>query len=68
MSEQSQNLEGSELEFLSLDEVVMVDQALSSIGQHGSVRLTVSKGRLRFLSIEISYDALKWEEGQFPAD
>jgi hypothetical protein len=42
----------------------MVDQALRSVGDYGEVRLVVSKGKLRFIVTQKSYDALKWEFSQ----
>jgi len=56
--------DGRGLRFLSPHQVVMVDQALRSVGDYGEVRLVVSKGKLRFIVTQKSYDALKWEFGQ----
>jgi hypothetical protein len=41
----------------------MIDEALSSLGEYGEVRLVVEKGRLRFLITQKSFDALKWKPG-----
>lgn len=41
----------------------MIDEALSSLGDFGEVRLIVEKGRLRFLVTQKSFDAIKWEPG-----
>jgi hypothetical protein len=41
----------------------MIDEALSSLGEYGEVRLVVEKGRLRFLITQKSYDTLKWHPG-----
>jgi hypothetical protein len=41
----------------------MIDEALSSLGEFGEVRLVVEKGHLRFLVTQKSYDALKWQPG-----
>jgi hypothetical protein len=51
------------LTFLSQRQVVMIDEALSALGEYGEVRLIVEKGRLRFLVTQKSFDALKWEPG-----
>ena len=47
--------------FLSDRQVKMIDEALSTLGEYGEVRLIVEKGRLRFLVTQKSYDALKWQ-------
>jgi hypothetical protein len=49
--------------FLDPSQVMMVDEALSSLGEYGEVHLVVEKGQLRFIVIEKSYDALKWSYG-----
>jgi hypothetical protein len=51
------------LKFLELRQVTMIDEALSSLGDYGEVRLIVEKGKLRFLVTQKSFDALKWEPG-----
>ena len=51
------------LEFLDPRQVCMVDEALSSLGEYGEVRLVVEKGRLRFLVTQKSFDTLKWQPG-----
>ena len=51
------------LNFLELHQVTMIDEALSSLGEYGEVRLIVEKGRLRFLVTQKSFDALKWVPG-----
>lgn len=51
------------LKFLEIKQVSMIDEALSSLGEYGEVRLVVEKGRLRFLVTQKSFDALKWEPG-----
>ena len=48
------------LKFLTPDQIYMIDQALASVGEFGDVRLVVSKGRLRFVILEKSFDANKW--------
>lgn len=51
------------LKFLNAKQVSMIDEALSSLGDYGEVRLVVEKGKLRFLATQKSFDALKWEPG-----
>jgi len=51
------------LKFLEMRQVSMIDEALSSLGDYGEVRLVVEKGKLRFLVTQKSFDALKWEPG-----
>jgi hypothetical protein len=55
--------EFGDLKFLGKNEIRMIDKALKSVGEYGEVHLVVAKGKLRFLSIEISHDVLKWEPG-----
>ena len=59
----TQNGEACTLKFLELRQVTMVDEALSSLGDYGEVRLIVEKGKLRFLVTQKSFDALNWEPG-----
>ena len=51
------------LKFLEMRQVSMIDEALSSLGDYGEVRLVVEKGKLRFLVTQKSFDAMKWEPG-----
>ena len=51
------------LSFLDQQQVVMIDEALSALGEYGELRLIVEKGRLRFLVTQKSFDALKWKPG-----
>lgn len=51
------------LNFLNQRQVVMIDEALSALGEYGEVRLIIERGRLRFLVTQKSFDALKWEPG-----
>jgi hypothetical protein len=51
------------LKFMDFEQVSMVDEALSLVGEYGEVRLIVEKGRLRFVVTQKSYDALKWQPG-----
>ena len=50
-------------QFLNPDQIAMIDEALSSLGQYGEVRLVVEKGRLRFLVTQKSIDTFKWQPG-----
>jgi hypothetical protein len=54
---------GEWLKFLNESQVRMVDEALSAVGEFGEVRLVVQKGRIRYVVIEKSHDALKWAAG-----
>lgn len=47
--------------FLDVSQIIMIDEALTSCGEYGEVRLIVEKGRLRYLVTQKSYDALKWQ-------
>lgn len=49
--------------FLSAPQVAMIDEALSSLGDYGELRLVVEKGRLRFVVTHKSFDVLKWTPG-----
>ena len=49
--------------FLEDAQIKMIDEALSSLGEYGELRLVVEKGRLRFLITQKSFDALKWKPG-----
>jgi hypothetical protein len=51
------------LAFLQPQQVLMIDEALSALGEYGEVRLVVEKGRLRFIVTQKSYDAYKWQPG-----
>ena len=48
---------------LDTHQIEMIDEALSSIGDYGEVRLIVEKGRLRFLVTQKSFDVLKIQPG-----
>ncbi len=54
--------------FLHSSQIEMIDEALSSIGDYGEVRLIVEKGRLRFLVTQKSFDTLKWEPGSLNSE
>jgi len=59
----TQNGESCILKFMEFSQLSMVDEALSSVGEYGEVRLIVEKGRLRFLVTQKSFDAQKWQPG-----
>lgn len=44
---------------LTEEQLRLIDQALGSIPDFGEVRLVVEKGKLRFLVVQKSYDAIK---------
>jgi hypothetical protein len=46
----------------------MIDEALSTLGEFGEVRLVIEKGRLRFLVMQKSIDTLKWRPGSLLED
>lgn len=45
-------------------QVAMIEEALARVGEFGEVRLKVEKGRLRFICVEQSFDALRWRGGK----
>ena len=53
---------------LSSKDILMIDEAITSVGEFGEVRLVVEKGRLRYVVIQKSHDALKYEAGDFQFD
>lgn len=55
--------ENRPLNFLDQNQVIMIDEALSALGDYGELKLIVEKGRLRFLVTQKSFDALKWQPG-----
>ena len=66
MTETSSNVliqASDSLKFLSDSQARMIDEALSAVGEFGEVRLVVQKARIRYVVIEKSHDALKWEAG-----
>ena len=50
---------GDRRAFLTPPQVAMIDEALSSLGEYGELRLVVEKGRLRFLVTHKSFDLSK---------
>jgi hypothetical protein len=57
-----------ELNFLNPDQVIMIDEALTALGDYGEVRLIIEKGRLRYLVTQKSFDALKWQAGSMAGE
>jgi len=55
----------TQLASLSERDILMIDEAITSVGEFGQVNLVVEKGRLRFVVTQQSYDALRFEEGDF---
>jgi hypothetical protein len=58
------NLKLGSCKFLRQDQIAMIDEALTQVGTYGEVRLVIEKGRLRFVVIQKSMDALKWQADQ----
>mgnify|MGYP006993418152 FL=1 len=50
-------------QFLTPDQVAMINEALISLGDYGELRLVVERGRLRFVVTHKSFDASKWSPG-----
>lgn len=48
---------------LSQTNVRMIEDAISEVGEFGEIHLIVEKGRLRFVIVQKSYDALKYRPG-----
>lgn len=46
---------------LTEEQVAMIEEALARVGEFGEVHLKVEKGRLRFICVEQSFDALRWK-------
>lgn len=61
----TENGETIHLKFMDPSQIPLVDEALSSLGDYGEVRLIVEKGRLRFVVTQRSFDALKLQPGAF---
>ena len=57
------SLKQDELEFLNIDQVKMIDEALCSIEKYGEVRLLLDDHRLRFIVCQESYDAYAFKPG-----
>jgi hypothetical protein len=52
-----------DLRFLLPDQIVMIDEALTKVGEYGEVRLVLEKGTLRFVVVQQSFDARHWQSG-----
>jgi hypothetical protein len=46
------------------DQIEMIEEAMACAGEFGEVRLIIERGRLRFVVVERSFDALKWRPGK----
>ena len=46
------------------DQIEMIEEAMTCAGEYGEVRLIIERGRLRFVVVERSFDALKWRPGK----
>jgi hypothetical protein len=53
---------------LTLDQIAMINESLSSVGEYGEVRLVIEKGQIRFIEVVQSHDALKWRPGKINPD
>jgi hypothetical protein len=60
--------EEQRLRFLTDQEIQLIDELLSSVGEYGEVCLTIKGGKLRFASRTESYDALKWHQVDLEAN
>jgi hypothetical protein len=60
--------QGNHYHFLLPNHILMIDEALCSLGEFGEVRLVIEKGRLRFIVTQKSYDTLKWQPGVIVRD
>jgi hypothetical protein len=49
------------LQFLHPDQIEMIDDALTRVGDYGEVHLVVEKGKLRFIVINTSVDVRNWK-------
>jgi hypothetical protein len=47
------------LRFLKPQQITLLDEALSTLGEFGELHLVVVKGSLRFIVVQKSYDANK---------
>lgn len=63
MSPMKASDEITDLNFLDRNQVCMIDEALSALGEYGEVRLIVERNQLRFIVTQKSFDALKWRPG-----
>ncbi len=55
----SENHAASSLRLLNREHILMIEEALESVGDYGEVRLVIEKGRLRFVVTQTSRDALR---------
>jgi hypothetical protein len=48
---------------LSLDQIIMIDEAISFVGDFGEVRLVIDRGQLHYLVTQKSYNARVYQPG-----
>jgi hypothetical protein len=52
-------------ESLTKQQILMIEEAIASVGEFGEVHLVVEKRRLRFVVTKTSHDAIRYERGEF---
>jgi hypothetical protein len=55
-----QGIKSQKSNSLDPEQIALIEEALSTVGDYGEVRLIVEKGRIRFLVTQKSLDVLKW--------
>lgn len=55
-----QDIKSQKSNSLDPNQIALIEEALSTVGDYGEVRLIVEKGRIRFLVTQKSFDVLKW--------
>jgi hypothetical protein len=53
------------LKHLTVQQLKMIDEAISSVGEFGEVRLVVEKGCIRFVVRQTNHDAHTYQVGDF---
>jgi hypothetical protein len=48
---------------LSVDQIIMIDEAISVVGDFGEVRLVINRGQLHYLVTQKSYNARAYQPG-----
>lgn len=56
------------LRCLEAEQIHMIDEALAELGEYGELHLVVEKGKIRFLVVQKSIDANKWQPGRAGRD
>lgn len=62
----SQNADPRQGIALGTEQVAMIEEALAGVGDFGEVHLIIHKGRMRYMVMQRSYDALRWEPMTVP--